>query len=136
MTDYELYTMVERDYFKRGGDTLNRAEWWKKLSRLPLIGRFATKRAEALDAEAKIQSCFDEFSDEYELSDSTKAIVDKLFDNITQSLVDAYIIEAMQIDIDADDELNKAWDAILYYFAKNYQTAMANGFEKALNKMK
>lgn len=52
MTDYELYTMVERDYFKRGGDTLDRAEWWKKLSRLPLIGKFATKRAEALDAEA------------------------------------------------------------------------------------
>lgn len=52
MTDYELYAMVERDYFKRGGDTLERAVWWKKLSRLPLIGRFATKRAEALDAEA------------------------------------------------------------------------------------
>ena len=54
MTDYELYTMVERDYFKRGCDTRKRAEWWKKLSMLPLIGRFATKRAEALDAVADI----------------------------------------------------------------------------------
>ena len=91
---------------------------------------------EANAIEAKIQSCFDELSDEYELSDSAKAIIDKLFDNITQSLVNAYIIEAMQIDVDADDELSKAWDAIFYYFAKNYQTAMANGFEKALDKMK
>lgn len=54
MTEYELYTMVERDYFKRGGEALKRAEWWKRLSGLPLIGKFATKRAEALDAVADI----------------------------------------------------------------------------------
>lgn len=52
MTEYELYTMVERDYLKRGGEALERAMWWKRLSGLPLIGKFATKRAEALDAEA------------------------------------------------------------------------------------
>ena len=52
MTEYELYTMVERDYFKRGGEALKRAERWKRLSGLPLIGKFAAKRAEALDAEA------------------------------------------------------------------------------------
>lgn len=92
--------------------------------------------AEADKIEASIQSCFDERSAEYELSDGAKAIIDKLFDNIGQSLVDAYIIEAMQIGVDADDdELSKAYEAILYYFAKNYQTGMANGFKKALDKM-
>lgn len=93
--------------------------------------------AEADEVEAKIQSCFDELSVEYELSDSAKAIIDKLFDNIGQSFTDAFIIEAMQIDADADDdELGKVYDAILYYFAKNYQTGITNGFKKAMDKMK
>ena len=96
-----------------------------------------TFMAEADKVEAKIQSCFDELSVEYELSDSAKAIIDKLFDNIGQSFTDAFVIEAIQIDADADDdELSKAYDAILYYFAKNYQTGIANGFTKALDKMK
>ena len=92
--------------------------------------------AEADGIEANIQSCFDEFSVEYELSDSAKAIIDKLFDSIGQSFVDAFTIEAMRIDVDADDEPSKVYDAILYYFAKNYQTGIANGFKKALDKMK
>lgn len=95
-----------------------------------------TFMAEADKVEAKIQSCFDELSVEYELSDSTKAIIDKLFDNIGQSFIDAYIIEAMQIDDADDDELSKVYDAVLYYFAKNYQTGITNGFAKALDKMK
>ena len=95
-----------------------------------------TFMAEADKVEAKIQSCFDGLSDEYELSDSAKAIIDKLFDNIGLSFTNAFIIEAMQIDDADDDELSKAYDAILYYFAKNYQTGIANGFTKALDKMK
>lgn len=57
MTDYELYTMIERDYFEQGCKAFAKAYRWKQLSKLPLIGKFANKRADVLTLEG--DTCFE-----------------------------------------------------------------------------
>ena len=54
MTDYELYTNVENDYYQRGCKAFDKACWWGKLSRIPLIGRFAAKQSDKWDAEGSM----------------------------------------------------------------------------------
>lgn len=52
MTDYELYSRVAYDYTVRGGKALQQSKKWAKLSKIPLVGKSALRKANALADDA------------------------------------------------------------------------------------
>lgn len=52
MTDYELYSRVANDYVVRGVKALQQSKKWAKLSKVPLVGMSALRKANALADDA------------------------------------------------------------------------------------
>lgn len=52
MTDKEVYAQVANDYVVRGVKAIRQSKKWAKLSGIPLIGRFALRKAGDLADEA------------------------------------------------------------------------------------